>query len=255
MNAYAITRKNYKGLNPDHFGHECCKSGHFWGPGIRTHWLLHFVVSGTGIFQINGKTYHPCPGQIFVAPPHTQIFYQADLEQPWEYIYIAFEFDGELPVALPDVLSCPQAAHIFDSLKYAFHLQNGRAEYLCSKIWEFFSLLLEGVPEKPDYIRQATNCIHAEYMNNLTVQKIADRLGLDRTYLSSLFKKQLGISPKQYLLRYQMEQAATLLSGRPVSVNIVAASVGYNDIYTFSKAFKRHFGCAPTDYNKKRQVD
>jgi hypothetical protein len=82
MNYSYVAEKNYQAINPDEFGYETCKSGHFWGPGIRTHWLLHFVVSGEGIYQTEGNTYHLKAGQMFVAKPYTQIFYQADAENP-----------------------------------------------------------------------------------------------------------------------------------------------------------------------------
>lgn len=255
MNPFYVLNKAYKGINPVEFGYQTCESNHKWGPGIRTYWLLHFVVSGTGIFQTKDNTYTLQPGQIFVTEPYTQIFYQADKNNPWEYIWLAFTCDEGLPVELPSVLTRPELQPLFESLKLATRLQNGRTEFLCAKVWELFSILLEEKAEKPDYIQQAVNLIHAEYMNDLTVQTLALRLGLDRTYFSALFKKHLGTSPKQYLLHYRMEQAAMLLSRQQTPVGIIAVSVGYNDVYTFSKAFKRHFGCAPTDYNKKRQVD
>jgi AraC-like DNA-binding protein len=89
-------------------------------------------------------------------------------------------------------------------------------------------------------------------MTDISVEEIANRLNLDRTYFSVIFKKKVGISPKQYLLKYRMNIATTLLADN-LSVSVVARSVGYSDLYIFSKMFKRHFGVSPTEYLKQQQ--
>ena len=87
-------------------------------------------------------------------------------------------------------------------------------------------------------------------MNNITVESIAKYVNLERTYFSVLFKKHTGISPKQYLLNYRMKIAAELLTKNSSSVSVIANSVGYTDIYNFSRMFKKHFGVAPRTYKK-----
>ena len=49
-----VIDKNYRGYNPVQFGSETCDPGHFFGPCVRTHWLLHYVVYGCGIFERDG---------------------------------------------------------------------------------------------------------------------------------------------------------------------------------------------------------
>ena len=66
--------------------------------------------------------------------------------------------------------------------------------------------------------------------------------------MTALFRKQVGISPKEYLTNYRMEIAAKLLVQRNLTVKEVAAACGYVDIYSFTKAFKKHYGCAPGQY-------
>ena len=80
------------------------------------------------------------------------------------------------------------------------------------------------------------------------MQSIADGVGLERTYFSSLFKKRTGLSPKQYLLKVRMEQAATFLKEYGYSVSVTALSVGYSDVYIFSKMFKQFYGVSPSKY-------
>ena len=105
-----------------------------------------------------------------------------------------------------------------------------------------------------DPVDRALSLIHAEYMTALTVQQIANRLSLDRTYFSNLFHKRMGVSPKQYLMNYRMEQAKFLLE-YGYSVTVTAFSVGYQDLYTFSKMFKQYFGNAPTYYRNQENRD
>ena len=73
--------------------------------------------------------------------------------------------------------------------------------------------------------------------------------------LNAIFKKKIGISPQQYLLNRRMNIAASLIKNHNISVSATAYSVGYTDIYTFSKAFKKHFGVAPTKYRENQSSE
>ena len=64
-----ILNEQYPGLSPTQFGFQECHPGHSFGPSVRPFWLLHYVISGTGIFTRNGTTYQIAPGEIFVIPP------------------------------------------------------------------------------------------------------------------------------------------------------------------------------------------
>jgi len=246
-----LINKEFVHLNPLILGSEICEKSHHYGPAVRPYWLLHFVVSGKGIFQIRGKEYALSSEEIFVIPPFVETYYEADANDPWEYIWVGFTVNGDLPVKLQDVVSCPKAGYIFKSMKKAEGMSVGRTEYVCAKIWELFSAILEKKERKIDYIENALNIIHSEYMQGVTVQEIADRLNLERTYFSHLFKEKMGMSPKKYLLSYRMELAADLIANHGQSVSTTAVSVGYNDIYIFSKMFKQHFGVAPSQYKSK----
>lgn len=243
-----IIKKDYKDLNPEHFGYESCAKSHHFGPMVRTTWFLHFIISGCGVFRINGKEYPLSKGWIFVIPPFVETYYEADDKDPWEYTWVGFRSERP-PMALPDVIYCPSAARVFEDMKNARNNNNGRTEFLCAKLWELFSVLMDNTDTKNDYIDLALGIIHADYMLKINVSKIAERLNLDRTYFSALFRKRMGESPKQYLQRYRMEQALPLLR-HGHSVTKTAQAVGYDDIYTFSKMFKQHFGISPAHFLK-----
>ena len=193
------------------------------------------------------------PGDLFVIPPFAETFYRASQEHPWEYIWIGFTCRGELPLSLGDTAFCPEALSVFNEMKRCESLSGGRSAFLCARLWDLFSLLSESRSREKDFVEDALACIHSEYMNDLTVEQIAGRLNLDRSYFSVRFKERMGISPKQYLVRYRMSLAAKLMTENQKSVSVAAYSVGYPDIFSFSKMFKRCYGVSPQEYVREKR--
>ena len=114
-------------------------------------------------------------------------------------------------------------------------------------------MLLEQGALSNDYIKKALNCMNSEYVNGITVQQVADRLNLDRSYFYSIFKAQMGVSPQKYLINLRLERAAELLTVYGESPSTAGISVGYPDLYHFSKIFKQHFGVSPRKYQQDYQ--
>ncbi len=248
-----VVNNHFRALNPVQFGYEQCAPSHSYGPGLRTYWLIHYVLSGMGSFRINGQTYHLHAGEMFVIPPQTEISYCADEKDPWNYIWIGFTADEILPLKLEPTIYCPEAQSVFERMKSCRNFENGRSAFLCSCLWDLMSILMEKRQKSTDPIEKALHCIHAEYMNALTVSELAKRLNLERTYFSSLFKRTLGVSPQQYLLQLRMETAAKLLTEQGERPTTAAISVGYTDLFNFSRMFKRYFGVSPRAYAEEHR--
>lgn len=251
MRTEIIIDQHYKGYNPVQFGSQNCEPGHSFGPSVRTHWLLHYVVSGTGIFVKEGITHQVKAGDIFVIFPYEETYYEADWRNPWKYIWIGFTTDDEVPPLLKKaVIHCPAAGQVFDDMQRCDKLENGRSAFLAAKIWELSSILLEGGEETQDYVKKALHYMQSEYVHGITVQQVAERLNINRSYFSEIFREQMNISPQKYLIRLRLERAAELLSVYGESPTTAAVSVGYPDIYHFSKIFKQYFGVSPRNYQK-----
>ena len=246
--------ENYSGLNPVDVGMQQCKPKHFWGRGIRLHWLLHYVVSGRGIFILNDQTYKVNAGEIFAAPPYQEIYYEADEHDPWTYVWVSFTATAPLPLSLDPVIPCPKAGAIFESMILCREMNQGAGAYVCGRLWELMSILLEQHNPEPNYVEQALGYMNAGYMNeNTSIALIADTLSINRSYLYSLFKEKIGMSPQQYLINLRMEKAAELMTQYHESPTIAANSVGYSDFPTFSKMFKKHFGQSPRTFIQSKQ--
>lgn len=247
-----IVDKQYQDFNPITFGYERCKPGHSYGPAVRTFWLLHYVRKGHGTFTRDHVTHTVEAGEIFVIPPFLTTFYQASETDPWEYTWIGFTAAQPLPSLLQQpVIRSPRAEPVFTDMQHCRYMNGGKTAYLCSRLWELMSLFWEEDNREPDYAEKALNLIRSEYMYGITVQQIARRLNIDRSYLYTLFKEKTGQSPQQYLVQYRMEQAVSLMTVNRRSPSIAAFSVGYNDLYTFSKMFKQIYGVSPREYIRR----
>ena len=245
-----IINKNYPGLNPCLLGQEKCEPSHSYGPAIRPYWLLHYVVSGFGTFTRDGMVHKISPEQIFVIPPFSEIYYEADNSRPWHYIWIGFTADHIPELLQQPVLSCPNAGPIFAEMLTCRTMENGRSAFLASCLWKLVSVLLEENEQKPDYIDKALNYIQANYASDISIQKVADSLGLNRSYFYTLFTERVGMSPSEYLIHLRLKKAAEIMTIHKKSPTTAALSVGYTDIYHFSKSFKKHYGCSPREYLK-----
>ena len=252
VKAEIVIDQHYKGYNPVQFGSESCEAGHFFGPSVRSHWLLHYVVHGFGIFERDGVSRAVKPGDIFVIPPYKETYYEADRKRPWRYIWIGFTAVGEeVPAPLQSaVIHCPGAGKVFEDMLRCGKLENGRSAFLAARIWELFSILLEEGEGTAGYIEKALNYMNSEYINGITVQQVAEMLNLNRSYFSELFKDQMGVPPQTYLINLRLEKAAQLLTLYGETPATAGVSVGYPDIYHFSKIFKQHFGLSPRQYQQ-----
>lgn len=94
--------------------------------------------------------------------------------------------------------------------------------------------------------------VNRNYTHKITLKDIADYMGFTREYLSRLFIKETGINLFQYILEIRMQKAAELLSANSnILIKEVALAVGFDNQYSFSSKFKKHFGVSPNNYKEK----
>lgn len=99
-------------------------------------------------------------------------------------------------------------------------------------------------------VRQAMAYMHEHYAEPLSRQQIADRVGLSDDYLTSCFRKELGLTPVAYLNRYRVQQARQLLKNTHLSITEIALDVGFSGSSYFSRIFRRETGLTPEAYRR-----
>ncbi len=245
-----IRNDQYSKVIPLYLGSQHCESRHCYGPAVRTYWLLHYVVSGKGYYRVEGKEYTVSSGEAFLIKPGEITQYEADKDDPWYYIWIGFTAELSCLKQLPYVIRKAELKQIFSAVDQKKSQDALNDMHATAAIWSVLSCICGDMVQEDDtgYTARAINMIKKQYMKDISVQSIADSLGLDRSYFSNLFKKDTGKSPGRYLMDYRMERALELLHRRRYSVSVVAASVGYGDLFSFSRCFKRCYGVPPSHY-------
>ena len=254
---FLLSDQHFRDINPVDCGWERCEPSHSFGPTARMYWLLHFVVSGSGVFESGGVRHPVRGGQMFVIRPLETTFYQADEHDPWEYIWIGFTTALTLPAPLREqaVVQHSGLGSLFSSVLRLRTMTQGRELFLCGQVYQLLSLLSERQPLENDYVEQAQTYLASNYMQDVSISGLAARLGLNRSYFSTLFRQQTGFSPQQYLLRCRMEHARELLCSHAFTPGEAALAVGYPDIFAFSRMFKRYYGVSPSEALRQNQAN
>lgn len=106
------------------------------------------------------------------------------------------------------------------------------------------------VSNADDTIQNVLEYINMNYMKELTLKDICARFNYSLPYMSSKFKRYAGISFMEYLQKIRVENSMKLLSDTRQSVSEIARFVGYKDIKSYYKVFKKYSGKTPADFRK-----
>ena len=71
-------------------GYQKCDPEYQWGPGVRDHYCIHHILSGSGCYCTGTVSKHLEEGDTFILYPGVELRYQADADKPWEYAWAGF---------------------------------------------------------------------------------------------------------------------------------------------------------------------
>lgn len=250
-----------------------CEPLHSYGPASRPNYILHYVTKGKGIYQVGETKYMVSQGQAFLIEPDNLTFYQADKSEPWSYLWVGFagtdasRFLQDLGLNSKQLIcECEYGEElkniVFSMLKHT----SSTAEnlyYLQGELYHFFSVLARGISlneytneNKEDaHVQDAIDYIKNHYSQKISITDIAEYLALNRSYLYTIFKNSLGISPKEFLTQFRISRGKEQLSLTDLSIEEIAQDCGYSSALAFGKAFKQVIGMTPSSYRNTNRKD
>lgn len=242
---------------------------HSFGPAVKPHYLIHYILSGRGKFSIGDEVYPLEEGYGFLITPEELSFYQSDEKEPWTYVWVGFS--GSSAEEYVKTMGLSSAHPIFRS-EYSeelYLLVKDMMEHNTygisndlrrnGQLGIFLSIIAQGVQvtEKNEgdkantYVRKAVEFIQGNYCNPIKVTDVADYVCINRSYLYTLFQNSLGMAPQQFLMTFRITKAAELLKLTTLPIESIALSCGYQDPLVFTKAFKQMKQVSPSAYRKE----
>jgi iron complex transport system substrate-binding protein len=106
-------------------------------------------------------------------------------------------------------------------------------------------------PAIPRQFLDVKGYLEAHFQRPQRLADLADRTCLSIPHFCAQFKRFFGMSAIDYLVRLRMQHAGFLLRDMSTSVTQVAETVGYADLYYFSRLFKKHHGASPRHYRTR----
>ena len=270
-NSYKVTEKELVSLSIYNVGCQKCTPLYQWGPGIRDHYLIHYVISGKGYYKVKNKVFSLNAGDTFLVYPNTEVSYYADEKEPWEYTWVGFTGSDasiilnatDFSPSSPVIQKMPFGDSIHRQLLHIYDARGNQFEHaveMTGRLYTMLAMFMHGSSKISDnntsvtYVQKGIEYISANYSYNITIEDIANYVGLSRSHLFRSFETVLGQSPKEYLTEFRMKQACYLLEHSSLSITAIANSIGFDNSLYFSKTFHKWKNMSPKEYRKQHKT-
>ena len=248
-------------------GYKQCSGGYSRGMEVRDFYILHYVISGRGIYSLNNRRFPVKAGESFLIYPNMQINYWADQRDPWEYCWVGF--DGADARILMDAAGyspdkpviCPGSPEKIHQMLMEIYKCRGQEIYqlisMTARLYNLLAYLIEDTAKNSpvltsriglSHVQQACDFIANNYSRPITISDIASHANISRSQLYRVFIRHISVSPLQYLLEFRLREACTIMQHHPQSIKNIAYAVGFENPLYFSTLFKRMTGETPSEY-------
>ena len=249
---------------------------------------ISLVTAGRGVYTVKDRQYDIAPGDIFLFGTHEE-HYITDISEEitlmnlhfeprfiWasqgemfdaKYLKIFFDRSGRFENRIDR--ENPATGEIRELLcGIRSELESRGAEYelmVKGKLLSILVLLIRGydyVDTKKSYVDSenfhgvsaAMRYLDGHLGSDLTLDELAARAGLNRTYFITLFRKLNGVTPWEYITARRIERSLELLLHGDMSVLEIAVTCGFNSASNFNRAFRKVTGLSPSDWRKKQSA-
>ncbi len=226
-----------------------------------TDWELIYCTSGQGeiIFEHDEPIRYK-KGEVVIIPPHVNHINHS--EEGFTNIYLTIS-DATLPYRTAKKVVDEKERHIYRSFSEASYYFNSDIPNKELVLMSLGSLIVSylivylGKNMSSEVVEDIRKNILQNFADaNYELEKYLRSLPFSYDYLRKLFKKEMGYTPHDYLIRTRMNAAKMLLSGtsrHDYSISQTSEMCGFSEPLYFSRVFKKYFGCSPSQYAQKME--
>lgn len=235
------------------------------------HLELQYITEGEAVIRIDDRIYEVQPGDVVVynsGSRHDETaeggmcFYNCGIKG----VALPGRAEGALlPLEISPVLHTGDqqalVAKLFESLHHQAVEGRSRGGQICHYLMgALLTLLLYEVPHEEEaasarldeFFRQSKRYMEEHFTEELSIETLAAMARMSPSGFAHQFKKKVGISPLQYLIRCRIGRAQDLLISTRNSITDISIEVGYDNLSHFNNQFKRFVGISPQTYRKER---
>lgn len=225
--------------------------------------VFEYVIKGKGTLTVDGKTFEPEAGDVYIAPAYTDHEYHSSSKDPWQKIW--FNTKGSLIENLIDAYNLKdvflvKGLNLYDLFRRGYET----AKQFPESVNESIPLIIHEIimkiagkikgDQEPEYSTEGKKLknyldLHAD--DKLKLKTMAKLINKSPSQTIRIFKKEYGTTPYRYLLNKKNDLAKMILSNSAISIKETAFRLGFKDEYYFSNIFKQKTGYAPSIYRKK----
>lgn len=231
--------------------------------------ILIYCLQGKGHLTLDEIQYEVNPNEYVLIPATDRyIRYQADKKDPWTIYWVHFSGDYidifnkslnltiyKKPAAIPfndNTIAIWQ--NMYDTLEMGYSHENLCSASFC--LYHFLAIFLfpqrhinvDKEDSDADMITKTIMNMRNNLREKLTVEDMASKNGLSVSHFSNVFRKATGMPPIDYFIHLKMQRACQQLYTNKAKIKIIAADLGYDDPYYFSRIFKKYIGTSPEQY-------
>ena len=258
-------------------GETCLDKGASVAEHIQVCHEITLIVSGTGVLTADREKNKCHAGDIQIVSKGIKHSIVSDDDSRLRYIHFAFDFNEYNPKLLSEFYGQCKNVLLHDDGNISWILNMLVNEYANNA--DFTDIMKESLvraalvliwrrvnsqtsayrPIISDSPIGSTVYNIIKYIDNninekLTVSSIAKKFSYSDEYISRLFKEKTGVSVKKYILATKMKYAQSLLAEKKCSVMEITELMGYSSIQAFCKAFKKHTGYTPGQFDKEMKL-
>lgn len=232
--------------------------------------ILFYCVQGKGYYTLDGHTFTLNPNQYVIVPATDKpLVYWSDTEDPWSIYWVHFTSDALqafnrayhiVPEQGPQYIPHNEKGiriweEMYENLSRDYSPENLMNTNLC--LYHLIATFVfsqqqnqnSSSPEKA-IIRETIDYMKNNLDKTIRIEDFADLNKYSVSHFSKLFRLTTGMSPIEYFIHLKMQKACQLLYTEDSRVKQIAALLGYDDPYYFSRLFKKYMNTSPETYRK-----